>query len=129
MAVMVPVIAIATLGWFVARTRAGIPTAQVQTETFTLLVICEWFSLLNCRSATKSALSWSVFRNLWLVGGLVLANILQLAAVFWAPLNRVLHTVPFELEVAIVLGVVGSAVLWVEELRKWIVRRAIAART
>ena len=122
-AFMVPAITLSTVGWFVLRTETGVPAAQVQTETFTLLAICEWFNVLNCRSATKSALTWSVFRNSWLVGGLVLGNLLQVAVVFWEPLGRVIHTVPFSLTVVVALGAVGSLVLWVEEIRKLVVRR------
>lgn len=123
MAFFVPTIAIVTLGWFVMRTEAGIPVAQVRTEAFTLLVICEWFNVLNCRSATKSALDWSLLRNPWLIGGLVVANLLQVAAVFWGPLSTMLHTVPFDMAVVLELGLAGSVVLWVEEIRKWFVRR------
>ena len=121
--VMAATITLVTLGWFVARTTAGVPTAQVQTETFTLLAICEWFNVLNCRSETTSALTWKVLRNHWLVGGLVIGNLLQVAAVFWSPLGSVLHTVPFDLSIVLALGVVGSLVLWVEEARKLAVRR------
>lgn len=121
--VMVPAITISTVGWFVVRTEMGIPAAQVQTETFTLLAICEWFNVLNCRSETKSALTWSVFRNLWLVGGLILGNLLQLAVVFWRPLGHVVHTVPISLSDAVALGIAGSLVLWAEEVRKFFIRR------
>ncbi len=121
--VMAATITLVTLGWFVARTTAGVPTAQVQTETFTLLALCEWFNVLNCRSETTSALTWKVLRNHWLVGGLVIGNLLQVAAVFWSPLGSVLHTVPFDLSIVLALGVVGSLVLWVEEARKLAVRR------
>jgi Ca2+-transporting ATPase len=124
MAVMVPTIAVATLGWFVARSAADIPVAQVRTETFTLLAVCEWFVVLNCRSDTRSALSWSFLRNRWLLGGLLLANLMQVAAVFWPPLSRTLHTVPFDFSIVVALGLVGSSVLWVEEIRKWVVRRS-----
>lgn len=43
----------------------------------------------------------------------------------------VLNTVPFGIEQVIAIGLVGSLVLWVEELRKLIVRRgpAQASRT
>jgi len=116
-------IVISTLGWFIVRTNAGIPEAQVRTETFTLLAICEWFNVLNCRSETKSGLSRSLFSNRWLLGGLILGNLLQAAVVFWEPLGRIFYTVPISLEVAFALAVVGSLVLWAEELRKWIVRR------
>ncbi len=128
MAFMVPAIVLSTLGWFAARIAAGVPEAQVRTETFTLLALCEWFNVLNCRSQSKSALNLGLFGNRWLLAGLVVGNLLQVAVVFWAPLGRVFHTVPFGLEVAVLLGVVASLVLWVEELRKLVVRRRARAR-
>ena len=118
MAFLSAVIVLVTLGWFALRLRAGVPTAQAQTETFTLLAICEWFNVLNCRSALRSALSLGVLRNAWLVAGLLAGNLLQLAVVFWEPLARVFHTHPFPLEIALWLGVAGSVVLGAEELRK-----------
>jgi Ca2+-transporting ATPase len=130
MALMSAAIVAATLGWFVARTEAGISSAQVQTETFTLLAICEWFNVLNCRSESKSALSFGLFKNRWLLGGLLTANLLQLAVVFWSPLSEVFHTVPIGGREALLLAVVGSSVLWVEELRKLIARqRALRGAT
>jgi magnesium-transporting ATPase (P-type) len=123
MAVMVPAIVIVTLGWFIFRTAAGVSEAQVRTETFTLLALCEWYNVLNCRSESKSALSLSVLRNPWLVGGLLVGNVLQVAVVFWQPLGRVFYTVPLGFGEVVALGVVGSLVLWVEEVRKLVARR------
>lgn len=40
-------------------------------------------------------------------------------------MNEVFRTVPFGLDVVLALGVVGSLVLWVEELRKLAVRRRL----
>lgn len=122
MALMVPAIVVSTLGWFVLRSGQGIPEAQVRTETFTLLAICAWFNVLNCRSAHRSAFTLDLFRNKWLLGGLLLGNLLQIAVVFWTPLGQVFHTVPISLRDVVTLGVVGSLVLWVEELRKLVVR-------
>ena len=56
MAIMATTIVIVTLGWFAARITAGVPEAQARTETFTLLALCEWFNVLNCRSERNSAL-------------------------------------------------------------------------
>jgi magnesium-transporting ATPase (P-type) len=122
MGVIVPAIIVSTLGWFVARTAAGVPHELVRTETFTLLAICEWYNVLNCRSETKSAFTLDLFRNPWLVGGLLAGNLLQIAVVFWAPLGRVFHTVPIGAREVVALAVVGSLVLWVEELRKLFAR-------
>jgi Ca2+-transporting ATPase len=123
MAVMVPVMVAVTLGWFAARLAAGVPEAQARTETFTLLALCEWFNVLNCRSATRSALDRGLLRNRWLAVGLLTGNLLQAAVVFWAPLGRWFHTVPIEPREVLVLGVLASAVLWAEEGRKLLVRR------
>jgi len=123
MAFMVPAIVVSTLGWFAMRTAAGVPQEVVRTETFTLLVLCEWFNVLNCRSETKTALDTSLLRNRWLLGGLLVGNLLQGLVVFWAPLGRVFHTVPLGLGQVVALGATGSLVLWVEEGRKFAVRR------
>jgi Ca2+-transporting ATPase len=123
MAFIVPAIVASTLGWFIVRTAAGVPAAQVQTETFTLLVVCEWFNVLNCRSERRSAFNRSLFKNPWLIGGLVVGNLLQAAVVFLPPLGSVFHTVPFGFREVVAIGAVASLVLWVEELRKLMVRR------
>jgi Ca2+-transporting ATPase len=119
---MTPAIVISTLGWFGVRLAAGVPLVQAQSETFTLLVVCEWFNVLNCRSDTRSALDFGLLRNPWLVGGLLAGNLLQVAVIFWAPLNALFHTVAFGWPEVIAIGAVGSLVLWVEEARKLVVR-------
>lgn len=120
---MTPTLAFATLGWFLVRLNAGVPFAQVQTEAFTVLAVCEWFNVLNCRSETQSVFNRNLFGNRWLIAGLVVSNLLQLAVVFLPWLNSVFHTVPFGFQEFLLIGLVGSSVLWVEEGRKWWVRR------
>lgn len=53
----------------------------------------------------------------------MVGNLLQVLVVYWAPLGRVFHTVPFGLDVVLAQGAAGSLVLWVEEARKRIARR------
>jgi magnesium-transporting ATPase (P-type) len=123
LAVMTATITAVTLGWFLLRLRAGVPAAQVQTETFTLLALCEWFQTLNCRSETRSALTQRLWRNPWLLAGLLVGNVLQALVVFAPPLQAVFRTTPFGPREVIALGAVASVVLWVEEARKAVVRR------
>jgi Ca2+-transporting ATPase len=117
-AVMTPTIAAVSLGWFVIRLGMGVPFAVVRTETFTLLAVCEWFNVLNCLSERRSALRFDVFRNRWLVGGLLVGNLLQLGVVYLPAANEVFHTVPIPPGEALAIGAAASIVLWVEELRK-----------
>jgi magnesium-transporting ATPase (P-type) len=119
---------VSTFGWFAYRSSQGLPMAQVQTETFTVLAVCQWFNVLNCRSALKSAFSWDVFKNHWLIGGLLIGNLLHFAVIYWAPLSQMLHTVPIEAEQFFAIGIVASLVLWVEEVRKFVARKLLLKR-
>jgi len=123
MALMTPLAAAVTFGWFAWRSAAGVPMALVQTETFTLLVMCQWFNVLNCQSATRSTLSLGVLRNPWLLGGLLLSVVLQAAVICAPPLNAWFHTVPIEPAALLPLVGLASVVLWAEELRKLLERR------
>jgi magnesium-transporting ATPase (P-type) len=125
--VMTPAIVAVTLGWFVYRSATGVPFEVARSETFTLLAVCEWFNVLNCLSEHRSALSLRVFRNPWLVGGLIVGNLLQVVVIFVPAFNTIFHTVPFELDQVIAIGLVGSVVLWVEEVRKLFARRRARA--
>jgi Ca2+-transporting ATPase len=122
MAIMTPTIVAVTLGWFTVRSRQGVPFSLLQSETFTVLAVCQWFNVLNCRSTKRSAFSLDIFKNYWLVGGLIISVLLQFAVIYWPPLNRLFHTTPIALTEFFAIGAAASIVLWVEELRKLIVR-------
>jgi Ca2+-transporting ATPase len=55
-ALMTPLIAAVTFGWFAWRLGEGVALEIVRTETFTVLAMCQWFNVLNCQSASASAL-------------------------------------------------------------------------
>ncbi len=120
---MTPVMAASTFGYFAWSVSQGLPYAQVQTETFTLLAACQWFNVLNCRSETRSALSFDLFRNPWMLGGLTLSILLQLLVIYWPPMNALFHTVPISGANFLVITAVASLVLWAEEVRKLFARR------
>ena len=122
---MTPVMAASTFGYFAWSVSQGLPYAQVQTETFTLLAACQWFNVLNCRSETRSALSFDLFRNPWMLGGLALSILLQLLVIYWPPMNSLFHTVPISGVNFLVITAVASLVLWAEEVRKLFARRRL----
>jgi Ca2+-transporting ATPase len=122
-ALMTPVMGLSTLGYFIWRLSQGVDYAQVQTETFTVLAACQWFNVLNCRSATHSAFDAGLMRNRWLLGGLTLGIILQMTVIYWPPMNQLFHTVPLAAGDFLLMALAASSVLWVEELRKLVVRR------
>ncbi len=121
-----------TSGWFAWRLTQGLPLDQVRTEVFTLTVLAQWFNVLNCRSATRSALKVSLLSNRWLLGGLLLSVVLQAGVLFWPPLAGLFHAVPLSGQTLLAILAAASSVLWVEEGRKWFVRlrdRRQAVRT
>lgn len=104
------------------RRIAGLPIAQVQTETCTVLAACQCVNVLNCRSERRSAQNLSILTNPWLIGGLVAGTLLQVAVISLRPLGDVLLTVPIDLFEVFAIGAMASLVLWVEELRNLLVR-------
>ncbi len=122
LAVMTPAITAISLGWFAIRLHAGVPFPVVRTEAFTLLAVCEWFNVLNCLSDRRSALGGELLRDRWLLAGLVVGNALQLAVIYVPAMNSIFHTVPIPLREALAIGAAASLVLWIEELRKLVVR-------
>lgn len=123
MLLMSAVITAATLGFFAVRLAGGAAFERVRTETFTLLAVCEWFNLLNCRTGSRSALRNGFGRNPWLLAGLAISLLLQALVIWWPPLGRLFHTVPLSAEEVALVVSVGSSVLWVEEIRKALARR------
>lgn len=100
--------------------------AAARTTVFTALVFMQLTNVLNSRSATITAFK-HMFSNHWLWGAIVLAIVLQIAVVEWAPLQSAFGTVslaPQHWGLAIGAGLV---VLAVEELCKF-GRRAYARR-
>ena len=123
MAVMIPTAVAATFGYFIWRLETGVPLALVQTETFTLIVVCQWFNVINCESPTRSALRLGILKNRWLLGALLIANLMQFAVVYLSPMNRFFHTQPIPVEHIFIIGALASSVLWAEEIRKYFARR------
>jgi magnesium-transporting ATPase (P-type) len=117
---------LATFGWFASRLAEGAGIELVRTETFTVLAICQWFNVLNCQSATRSALRLGILRNPWLLGGVLLSIVLQVAVVYWSPLSQLFHTVPIPVGELLPIVAVASVVLWAEEARKlWLRARRV----
>jgi Ca2+-transporting ATPase len=111
-----------TFSWFVWRIGQDVPIEMVRTETFTLLAMCQWFNVLNCQSASRSALKLGLLKNPWLLGGLSVSVLLQVLVLYWPLMNTLFHTVPLAPAALLPLAALASCVLWAEELRKLALR-------
>ncbi|MBT9527554.1 MAG: cation-translocating P-type ATPase [Rhizobacter sp.] len=95
--------------------------ANARTAGFTVLVFAQLFNCFNTRSETTSAFH-HLFVNRWLWGAIGVSVLLQVAVVHVGLLNLAFGTVPLSLEQWAVCVAMGSAVLWLGELRKWVLR-------
>ncbi len=119
---MVTAAVVATFGFYVWRLSTGVPFPLVRSETLTVLIVCQWFNVLNCHSELKSVFSIGLSKNYWLLGGLALGNLFHFLVIYTEPMNRILHTVPIPITDFFLIGAVASFVLWIEEIRKWFAR-------
>ncbi|WP_102418639.1 cation-transporting P-type ATPase [Mycobacterium sp. 4858] len=93
-----------------------------RTAGFTVLVIAQLINAVNARSETRSAFH-RFFANRWLWAAIGLSALLQVAVVQLPVLNTAFTTTPLSLSQWLVCISVASTVLWVSEIRKFILRR------
>ncbi|WP_229116443.1 cation-translocating P-type ATPase [Parenemella sanctibonifatiensis] len=97
-----------------------------RTAAFTTLVFAQLFNALNSRSETTSAFH-RLFSNRWLWGSVALAVVLQVAVVEVPFLQTAFGTTSLDLaHWAIAVGM-SSLVLWVDEIRKVVLRRRVGS--
>lgn len=94
-----------------------------QTVAFTTMIFLEKFSVFAFRSLT---LPWSkigFFSNPWLLGALVVTLGAQVAAVYWQPLQTILHTAAFDSDIWLLVFLLVAPVVFVPEAVKLFLSR------
>lgn len=123
--VMVSSSVLVVYGFYLWRLSTGTPFVLVQSETFTLMAVSQWFNMLNCRNRSRPALDRRMFSNFWLMGGLLCGILLQFLVIYCEPLNHYFHTTPIPaLDLVLIIGL-GSLVLVAEEFRKLLSRHKL----
>jgi magnesium-transporting ATPase (P-type) len=92
-----------------------------RTMAFTTLVFCQLFNVFNSRTDYSSAFS-HLFTNKLLWGAIGLSVLLQVAVIYVPFLNTAFDTTPIGLVDWGVCIAMASLVLWVEEIKKFILR-------
>jgi Ca2+-transporting ATPase len=72
----------------------GTGLRQAVTMGFMTLALAQVFHAFNARSQRRSAFTDRLFTNGWLWGAVLACLILQVAAVYWRPVQTALRTVP-----------------------------------
>jgi P-type Ca2+ transporter type 2C len=95
--------------------------SEARTMAFTVLVMAQLFNVFNSRSDTISAAS-HLFTNPWLWAAVGLSLSLQLVVIYLPVLNEAFDTRPLDVGQWFVCFSMASIVLWVDEIKKVLVR-------
>jgi Ca2+-transporting ATPase len=104
-------------GWF----EGDLALREARTMAFTTLVFAQLFNVFNSRSDATSVADHA-FTNRWLWAAVGLSLVLQIAVVHVPILNESFETRPLGIAQWLTCLAMASIVLWVDEIRKSIVR-------
>ncbi len=113
--------AIGSFGVFVLF--SGVDIGLARTMCLLTLSMFQWFNAWNCRSDTLSIFQMGLGGNRWLLLATILVIILQIALIYVPFLQTIFATQPLNRYQWLFAALVSSSILWLEEVRKWIIRR------
>ncbi len=94
-----------------------------QTMVFTTLTLSQMGNVLAVRSGRESLFKIGLLTNKPLLGAVALTFVLQLAVIFWRPLQEIFNTQALSaFELGLSLGL-STIVFWAVEIEKWLRRR------
>jgi cation-transporting ATPase F len=101
---------------------------EARTAAVNSVVMIEVLYVLNCRSLFKPIIQIGVFSNKWIIVGILLMLLLQIAYTYLPAMNAVFQSAPLDLEAW--LRIMGLAVIayFIIEFDKWI-RRTLRSNT
>ncbi|HEX6197080.1 MAG TPA: cation-transporting P-type ATPase [Jiangellaceae bacterium] len=96
----------------------GASLAEARTAAVNLFVVVEAFYLFSCRSLTQPAWRIGLFSNRWIIGGVTVQAIGQIAITYLPAMNTVFDTAPIGWDVwlrILAIAVVASLVVAVDK--------------
>ncbi len=103
----------------------GASIAEARTAALNLFVVVEAFYLFSCRSLTHSAWRIGLFSNRWLVLGVVVQAVAQIALTYLPALNTVFQTAPLQASAWVRIFAVAGSVSVVVAVQKWLRARKL----
>nr|NLI51721.1 HAD-IC family P-type ATPase [Propionibacterium sp.] len=88
---------------------SGADVAEARTAALNLFIVVEAFYLFSCRSLTRSMWRIGVFSNRWILGGVAVQALAQVAITYLPVMNRAFSTAP--ISCAAWLRILAAAVL------------------
>lgn len=105
-----------------------IPANVALARTMALLTLgmFQWFNAWNCRSETLSIFQLGWWTNKWLILATMVVVMLQILLLYVPVLQSIFSTVALNGYQWAFAALISSNILWMEEIRKWWVRRRSA---
>ncbi len=114
----------AVLMWAPEADIAEAGTATIAgTMAFNTFVMFQFFNILNVRSDRQTVFSRYTFSNRMLWLALTAVMLLQVSVTHFGPMQRLFDTTSISLGQWAICAAVASSILWLEELRKFFMRR------
>lgn len=95
------------------------------TVSLTLLAVFQWFNVWNCRSEDRSIFQMNPFSNKFLVGATIIVVSLHMLILYNPVAQKLMHTVPLGYKEWLVIILIASSIVVVEEIRKFFYRRGV----
>lgn len=93
---------------------------EARTVAVNAIIMIEVLYLLNCRSLTKSMFQIGVFSNKWIILGITLMLLLQLAYTYLPAMNTVFQSAPIEIDSWLRIFALAAIAYSIIEFDKWI---------
>jgi Ca2+-transporting ATPase len=119
-------ICLVTLALFNNYLPLGIEKAS--TIALTTITVLNLFNIFNVRSHIKSIFTQSIFNNKYLIGGILIATVLHLCAVYLPFMQKILKTTSLDLSDWTVIFGISISIIVIEEIRKYIYRSGLRLR-
>jgi cation-transporting ATPase F len=105
--------------------RNGASLPEARTAALNLFVVVEAFYLFSCRSLTHSAWHVGFFSNRWLIVGVTVQAVAQIAITYLPAMNRVFQTAPIGGGAWLRIVVIAAAISAVVGVEKWLRTRGV----
>lgn len=100
--------------------RNGASLPEARTAAVNLFVTVEAFYLFNCRSLTRTVWRIGIFSNHWLIAGVAVQAVAQLAFTYLPAMNTVFQTAPIGADAWLRIVAIATGISLVVGVEKWL---------
>ncbi|MDZ7359308.1 MAG: HAD-IC family P-type ATPase [candidate division KSB1 bacterium] len=119
--------ALVCLGAWIILLNRGWEETSARNALLTLLVLMQFYHVLNCRSEYRSAFRVPLRNNTVLMFGMLAAFGIHVLATQWPPLQALLRTSPLPLEQWLIFGALAAVIMVVMEIYKRVKKMPLLA--